>query len=195
MKFGFDRGNPVDRYWIESFLEKNKKYIKGVCLEVTDPAYTKRFGGSKVKRADVIDIDASNKKATIIGDLRNLENVKSNTYDCIVLTHVLGIIDDFQAAANECYRVLKPGGTLLLTVSTMSPTRDMDLNYWRFTVPAVKYVFSKLFSPKKMVVQGYGNVLTGQAFWVGMAQEELTAKELAYNDPRFTCMVSLRATK
>jgi len=195
MKFGYDRGTPIDRYWIESFLEKNKQYIKGHCLEVTDSAYTIRFGEDRVKKMDVLDIDTSNKKATLYGDLRNLKDIPSNSFDTLVMTHVLGIIDDCQSAANECYRILKPGGTLLLTVSSISPTRDMDLNCWRFSIPAIKYLFGSLFKEKNMDIQGYGNVLAGQCFWVGMSQEELTKKQLDFVDPRFTCLVSLRATK
>ena len=42
-KFGFDRGTPIDRYWIEDFLEKNKSFIKGKCLEITDNFYTQKI--------------------------------------------------------------------------------------------------------------------------------------------------------
>ena len=192
-KFGFDRGTPIDRFWIESFLETNRRLVRGVCLEVTDDSYTKRFGGDQVARRDVLDIDPKNKKATIYGDLRNLKAVKNDSYDCIILTHVLGMIDDYEAAIRECYRILKPGGSLLLTVSSLSPTRDMDLNFWRFTPASALYVFEKYFG--NPIVKSYGNVLTGQCFWVGMAQEELAKEELEYNDDRYSCVVSVIATK
>lgn len=195
MKFGFDRGTPIDRHWMHSFLSENQKYISGRCLEVTDNAYTMKYG-KNVKKSDILDIDRKNKKATIYGDLQDLSKVvKDNTYDCIVLTNVLGIIPDYEAAIRECYRILKPGGTLLLTVSSFSPTRDIEANLWRFTTTSAKYVFGKYFKKEKLAIKSYGNVLTGQCFWVGMSQEELTREELDYQDPRFSCLVAVRATK
>lgn len=195
MKFGFDRGTPIDRFWMNDFLTKNQNLIKGHCLEVTDDAYLVQYGGKKVTKTDVLDIDRKNKKATIYGDIQNLDMIKDDTYDCIILTNVLGIIPDYEAAVRECHRILKPGGTLLLTVSSFSPTRDLEANLWRFTVTSAKFVFGKYFSPKKLDIQSYGNVLTGQCFWVGMSQEELTLEELSYQDPRFSCLVAVKATK
>jgi hypothetical protein len=45
-RFGFDRGGPVDRVYIEDFLDKNSLHIKGRVLEVADNNYTLKFGGS-----------------------------------------------------------------------------------------------------------------------------------------------------
>lgn len=193
-KFGFDRGTPIDRYWIESFLNKNKDDIQGVCLEVTDNKYLIQFGKEKVTKMDILDINKNNRKATIYADIKKLsQTVKKNTYDCIVLTHVLGLIDDFDKAIEQCYEILKKGGVLLATSSCFSPTYDQNSNYWRFTVTGAKYAFSKYF--KNLYVESYGNVLAGQCFWVGMSQEELSKEELEYNDPRYPCIVAIRAIK
>lgn len=193
-KFGFDRGTPIDRYWIEKFLKENRKYIKGVCLEISDNRYTRAFGEKSVTKSDILDINKKNKRANIHGDLRNLSKVISdNTYNTIILTHVLGQIDDFYAAISECKRILKPRGSLLGTSSCLSPTFDIKNNYWRFTTSSFKYIFSKYF--KSIYVKSYGNVLAGQYFWVGLAQEEIPRKTLEYHDPNFPCIVAIRATK
>lgn len=47
--FGMDRGKAIDRYFIENFLECNKKLIHGKCLEIADNTYTKRMGGAKMR--------------------------------------------------------------------------------------------------------------------------------------------------
>lgn len=193
-KFGFDRGTPIDRFWIESFLEKNQNDIHGVCLEVTDNKYLTKFGKGRVTKMDVLDINKNNKKATIYSDIKKLSRVvKDNIYDCIVLTHMFGIIDDFNKAIEQCYKVLKKNGVLLATSACFSPVYDQKFNYWRFTVAGAKYAFSKYF--KNLQVESYGNVLAGQCFWVGMSQEELTKEELEYNDPRYPCIVAIRAVK
>lgn len=194
-RFGFDRGTPIDRYWIEKFLQANKHYVHGRVLEVTDSAYTRRFGGSKVTHSDVLDINPQNKKANIIDDLRSLKSVKSNTYDCVILTQVLGMIDDIYSAIRQIHRVLKPRGTVLVTSASISPTWREDDNFWRFTPAGLHYAFSKYFPKSNLSVSSYGNVLAGQCFWVGMARQELSPEELDYNDPHFPCVVTLIATK
>lgn len=189
-KFGYDRGTPIDRYWIEDFLNRNRSYIKGRVLEITDDAYTVRFGEQRVKISDVLDIDTSNNKANIHGDLRNLKNIiKDNTYDCIILTHVLGLIDDYGAAIKEMKRILKPGGVIIYTGSCLGPILGEKV-FWRFTPNSVRYIFEKEFKPKSIYLTAYGNVLAGQGFWVGMAQEDLTNKELSYRDEKFPCVVA-----
>lgn len=188
-KFGFDRGIPVDRFWIEDFLSKNNKYIKGSVLEITDAKYTLMFGGGRVKHSDVLDIDKNNRNANIYGDLRNLKKqIKDSTYDCIILTHVLGLIDDYEAAIKECRRILKPRGVLLYTGSCLGPILGEEV-YWRFTPNSVRYVFSKFFKPSRLNIKSYGNVLSGQGFWVGMSQQDLSKKELEYIDNRYPCAV------
>src|SRR5947207_406343 len=45
-KWGAERGTPVDRYYIERFLERHRADIRGRVLEVRDSRYTDRFGTS-----------------------------------------------------------------------------------------------------------------------------------------------------
>lgn len=193
-KFGFDRGTPVDRFWIETFLESKKDLINGVCLEITDSTYTKKYGGTKIVKSDVLDINPKNKQANIIGDLRDLKNIKSNTYDTVILTHVLGLIDEPTKAVSEIHRILKDNGKLILTSSCLGPILGETV-FWRFTPNSLKFVLGKYFNAKNIEIKTYGNVLSGQAFWIGMSQEELTKEELSFNDFRFPCIVTAVAYK
>lgn len=194
-KFGFDRGKPIDRYWIESFLTTNSSKIRGKVLEIVDNTYTKKFGVG-VTSSDVLDLDPKNKQANIKGNLKHLPNIKSNSYDCIILTHVLGMIDDYDSAISECHRILKKGGHLLTTVACFSSLHSGDINeqpYWRYTPAGANYVMKKKFG--RVTVTTYGNVLTGQCFWVGLSQEELTREQLDYNDPNYPCIVGIVCQK
>ena len=163
-------------------------------MEITDPACTIKFGEDRVTQSDVLDIDPKNKKANIHGDLRDLKQISDCTYDCIILTHVLGLIDDVHAAASECYRILKPGGVLLFTSSCLGPVLGEQV-YWRFTANSIRFLFGKYFKPNQMQINTMGNALAGQCFWIGMSQEDLSLNELEYNDPRFPCIVTMRAIK
>ncbi len=193
--YGFDRGTPIDRYYINKFLDEHKEYIKGHCLEITDNAYTIKFGENRVTKSDVLDIDEKNKKANIKGDLRDLNNIVDDKYDCIIATHVFGIIDEYQKSIKECYRILKPGGVLIATVSAMGVAAQVEFSYWRFTQTSMRYVFDRIFPSKKNKIISYGNVLSGQAFWVGMGTEELTEAELEFSDPRYAIIVGIVARK
>jgi SAM-dependent methyltransferase len=194
-RYGFDRGHPIDRFYIEKFLENNKKYVSGTCLEIHDNKYTKFFGQERVLKSDVLDIDPHNDQANIHADLRNLSDVKNNYYDCIILTQTLGMIDDYEAVIRECHRILKNRGVLLLTVSALGPIYEISQSYWRFTTMSMKYVLNKFFDQRNVHVQSFGNVLAGQCFWVGLAQEDLAQHELEYNDPHFPVIVAACAKK
>ena len=91
---GFDRGTPMDRYYIEGFLESQRSLVRGACLEVLNNAYTTYYGGDNVLSSDVLDVDISNKNATIVGDIRRLDAVKDKKFDCIILTQVFQFIDN-----------------------------------------------------------------------------------------------------
>lgn len=195
--FGYDRGTPIDRYYIERFLDKYRDAIQGRCLEVADDGYTRRFG-SGVRQSDVLDIDPENKKANVAGDLRRLDVVADHAYDCVILTQVLQFIDDVPAAVREAYRILKPGGALLATVPSLSPI-DTDVrsakDLWRFTPAAIEAIVAPVFGKEHIHVQAFGNCVAGMAFWIGMSAEELAKEQLEAADGRYPCLVAVRAVK
>lgn len=194
--YGLDRGAPVDRYYIEQFLAQNSRYVRGACLEVQNGGYTRRFGGDRVSRADVLDINPSNGLANIHGDLRHLNEVPDDTYDCVILTQVLQYVDDLGAAVRETFRILKPGGSALVTGPALSLCQDGHVtDFWRFTPHAIRYILRQSFPEQSIEVRGHGNALVGVAFWLGLAQEDLRRWHLEYYDPDYACVVSARATK
>ena len=119
--FGYDRGGPIDRYYIDDFLQKQSSSIFGRVLEIGDNFYTLKYGGSNITKSDVLHIDPLSKEATIIGDISYAPQIPDNTFDCIILTQTLHLIYNYKEALNTCLRILKPNGTLLLTVPGISP--------------------------------------------------------------------------
>ncbi len=193
-KQGFDRGTPIDRYYIDQFMSDYAADVRGACLEVHDNHYTVAFGKDRVTASDVLDVKTSNKQANIYGDLKKLDAVKDAVYDCFILMHTLGIIDDYEAAISESYRILKPGGVLLF-VATVNGSISPEYTFWRFTPASLRRIFGKYFNEKNLTIKTYGNVLSGQSHWVGLATEELTKEELDYNDPEYPIIITMRAVK
>lgn len=193
--WGFDRGTPVDRYYIESFLEKNRHDIRGRVLEVADSEYTKRYG-TAVTQSDVLDIDPSIKHATLVADLSVADQVPSSVFDCFILTQTLHLIFDIESAIANAHRLLRPGGVLLATLPSVSRIASEEIeDCWRVTVPSCRRLFAKSFGLENISVANYGNVLTCVAFLQGMAYEELSHKELTRKDDAFPLIVTVRAVK
>jgi len=197
-RFGFDRGLPIDRYYIERFLVEHALDIRGRTLEVADNAYTSRLGGGRVVRSDVLHAEAGNPDATIIADLSRDEGLPSQAFDCIILTQTLQMIYDLRASARHVYRALKPGGVLLATVPGISQISRYDMDrwgdYWRFTSLSARQLFEEAGSVE-VTVRTYGNVFAALAFLQGLATEELREDELNHFDPDYELLIGIRAVK
>jgi SAM-dependent methyltransferase len=198
--FGWDRGGlPVDRYYIERFLEQHATDIAGHVLEVRDDAYTCRFGGTRVTRCDVLHPTTDNPKATIVADLTGAGQIPSDTFDCIVLTQVLPFIPDVAAAARTLQRILRPGGVVLATMPGISQVIRYDMDrwgdYWRFTSLSARRLFECAFPGAELQVEAHGNVLTATAFLQGISSRELRADELDFRDPDYEVLITVRAVK
>jgi SAM-dependent methyltransferase len=193
--WGFDRGLPLHRYYLEQFLDEFRADIRGHCLEFRDDSYTHRFGGDAVARLDILHLDGSHPAATIVADLTKPNDVPSNAFDCIVCTQVLHLIFEVDKAVAELWRILKPGGVLLATVPHISMCDPDWHEVWRFTPEGLGALIGKAFGSEAIVVRAYGNSLTAAGELRGLVAEEFSKAALAYSDPRFALEVCVRAKK
>jgi SAM-dependent methyltransferase len=196
--WGLDRGTPVDRYYIERFLAKNADDIRGRVLEIGDNAYTLRFGSTRVGQSDILHVDASNPRATFVGDLTRLDVLPEAVFDCIVLTQTLHFVYDMRAAVATLHRALKPGGVLLLTTPGISQLDCGEWGstwYWSLTAVAARRLLEEWFSPDTLAVEAHGNVFAAAAFLYGIAVEELDQADLDVDDAVYPVTVAARAVK
>jgi SAM-dependent methyltransferase len=195
--FGFDRGTPIDRYYIERFLAAHSGEIRGCVLEVGDASYCRRFG-TGIVRQDVVDVATNNPAATILGDLSAPGVLPKEAFDCLVVTQTLHLIYDMQAAVVEMHGALKPGGVLLLTcpgVSQVDRGAWGQTWFWSLTKPAAQRMFADVFGAANVVVEAQGNVYAAICFLEGLALEEVDASKLGVLDASFPVIVSVRARK
>jgi len=195
--WGLDRGIPIDRYYIDKFLEKCRADVRGRVLEVKDPLYTLLYG-TNVERSDVVDVRADNKSATLVADLSSPESLPADTYDCFVLTQTIHIIFDTARVLANARRTLRPGGVLLSSmpcVSRIDPESGLQGDSWRFTPASARRLFEQEFGEGNVVVVSFGNVLACTSFLLGLAAAELTPQELDYHDPYFPLIVCVRAQR
>ncbi len=194
--WGMDRGRPIDRYYIESFLTKHATDVAGRVLEIQEDGYSRRFGGDRVTHQDVLSLDASNPKATIIGDLADPATLPAGQFDCIILTQTLHLVFDMAVAVANVQRALRPGGVLLVTVPGITPLdrhEFLDSWYWSLTEPALRRLLCGPFRPEKVDIKTHGNLFAATAFLHGAAVEEVSKRKLDRRDRAFPVTIAARA--
>ncbi len=197
-EWGFDRGLPVDRYYIERFLARHEQDVNGRVLEIGDNSYTRRFGADRVTTSDVLHVVPGNENATFVGDLVQADHIPSDAFDCIILTQTLQLIYDVPSALRTVYRVLKPGGVLLATFPGLTRTSQTEWPgswFWRLTPASAQRIFEAVFPRQSLELASHGNVLAASAFLYGLAVEDLTASELDHEDPDYDVIITVRAVK
>ena len=195
--WGFDRGKPVDRYYIEAFLAEHSQDVQGRVLEVGGDEYTREFGGERVLRSDVLHVDATNPRATIVADLTAAPEIPSGNFDCVICTQTLQFVEDPRQAIATLHRILAPRGVLLATfpgISQMGADEWRDSWCWRFTPRSAAMLFGERFGGSA-TVRSQGNVTAAVAFLHGLAVEDLGPRHLTVNDPAYDLVITVRAVK
>ncbi len=198
--YGLDRGNPIDRYYGEGFLDRHAADVRGRVLEINDDRYSKRYGGDRVTKLDIIHPDDTNPQATIVADLADAPQIPDDSFDCMICTQTIMYIYDVHAAIRTMHRILAPGGVVFVTVPGVSricqPEDRIWGDFWRFTTTSITRLFKDAFGDQGAVtVETHGNVLTAAAQLYGIAAEELTPQELDHQDPNFEVLLAVRAQK
>jgi Methyltransferase domain len=196
--FGLDRGTPIDRYYIEEFLETNKALIHGDVLEVSENHYSKKFG-TNIESFEVLHYNNKNPLATIIGDLTKKQTLPVNKIDCFICTQTFHFIYNFKDAIQGAHHLLKKGGILLATLAGISQISRYDMDrwgdYWRFTILSAAKSFGEVFGEEQVTVNYFGNVLSTIAFLEGISAEELLPEELNYKDENYQMLITIVARK
>jgi SAM-dependent methyltransferase len=196
--WGFERGTPLDRVYVERFVGSHAKDIHGHVLEIAAPDYTNRFG-SGVERVDILMATEGNPEATIVADLAHAPHIPDGRFDCAIVTQTLQFVYDVRAALATLHRVLAPGGVLLATVpgiTKISPPEDEEFGeWWHFTARSVERLASEAFGAGAVEVEAFGNVLTAAGFLYGLAASDLSLEELNAHDRLYEVIVGLRAVK
>lgn len=188
----------LHRFFLRKFLQQRVAAdIKGHCLEFEEDRYTTRYGGSAVHKIDILHKDDTNPEATIVADLTQKNDIKSNLFDCIICTHVFHIVYELDKIVSELHRILKPGGVLLVSVPHISicETQFEEEELWRFTPLSLRLMFESSFGVGSVEIHTYGNSLVAAGYLRGLIAHDFTREELAYQDPRYALEICARVIK
>lgn len=196
--WGFERGTPIDRVYVQGFIGAHAADIRGRVLEIAAPDYTSRFG-TGVEKVDILMATEGNPQATVVGDLADAPHIPDASFDCAIVTQTLQFVYDTRAALATLHRVLAPGGVLLATVpgiTKISPHEDEAFGeWWHFTARSLRRLAEEAFGEGAVEVESFGNVLSAAGFLYGLAASDLRPDELASRDRLYEVVVGLRAVK
>ena len=196
--WGFERGTPIDRVYVERFISSHAADIHGRVLEIAAPDYANAFGRG-VERVDILMATEGNPEATIVGDLTSAPHVPDETFDCAIVTQTMQFIYDVSSALRTVHRILAPDGVLLATVPGLTKISrvedDLYGEWWHFTGRSVQRLAEEVFGADNVEVATYGNVLTASGFLYGLASSDLEPAELDAHDPLYEVVIGLRAVK
>jgi SAM-dependent methyltransferase len=189
-RFGFERGTPIDRFYLHRFLEKHKSLVTGSVIEVQTDAYTKRFGHDVV-RSDTFDI-VPDFSPTFLCDFTSAGcTISARSYDCVLLPNTLPHFRDLDGGVSQVRRILRPGGVLLASAAGIIPLTGDVPDYWRLSPDGWRECLRRIWPDAHLEVNGHGNCLAAVAAQLGLAVEELSDAELAVHDPRFPILTTI----
>ena len=192
--FGFDRGTPIDRYYMDKFLTDNTIAMPNPqnTFEVGESTYSEKF--YKNANHEILMFEKGM-------DLTRPETIRQNYYDVFICTQVFNFIYDVKDAIRAAFSLLRDGGIMLCTVAgNISQVSRSDMenygHFWGFTYLGIQRLVEETFGVQNVKVFPYGNAMAATAFIQGVAVEDLEEKEkLDMIDPDYAITVGIVAKK
>lgn len=128
------------------FLGKEYKQIKpgqsvltiGAGGEINKDLY--KYG--EEKNFDILSFDIDEDRGPdVVGDICTYD-FNEKRFDVIIMSEVLQFLETPQIGINNVYKILKPGGRLILTSPFVFPLHDRPYDLYRFTKHGLKYLLS-----------------------------------------------------
>lgn len=190
-RFGHFRGTPIDRYYLDRFIDEIRSEVKGATLEI---------GGNRNNRdlykftntTSYLAMDLAGEGLDIAGDAHDPGVVEEASLDTVVLFNVLEHCERPWVVVDNIYNWLKPGGHVFCMVPNAQRVHRVPQDYWRILPDAMNSIFAR-FPRRKPYI--YGNPLTTLASHYGIAAEELSREELDYYNENYPVANCIHAQK
>lgn len=140
------------RYYILSLLRNQLEVIATRHLAHRDSAVLVDFGcGSMPYRPlfephvrDYIGVDLPGKERAEISSARDgVTGIRSDSADVVLSTQVLEHVDDPFAYLSECWRILNPGGLLILSTHGFWRYHPDPSDFWRWTGSGIRKIVTE----------------------------------------------------
>lgn len=129
------------------------------------------FFSSRVANHYVLDVAEPAYSVDVVGDARIMP-FSDASMDVVLITQVLEHIPDPIAVIGEIRRILKPGGTLLLSVPSIFPQHGSPGDYWRYMPQGLQWILRDFHS---VTVKGEAGTVPSIFLVVNVYLELLTS--------------------
>lgn len=90
-----------------------------------------------------LDLWPRSDEVTYVGDVQNMDMISSDSYDSAICLEVLEHVPNPCHALGEINRILKPDGTVIISVPHLSRLHDVPYDYFRFTIYGLHHLLSE----------------------------------------------------
>lgn len=189
-EFGFERGTPIDRYYLDKFISSIRHLVKGKVVEIGGALSNReQYGFENTSTYDAVDL-LSSPFVNICGDIHESNLLKPDYYDTILLFNVLEHCHTPQKVVDNIHNWLASSGYCLAIVPNAQRIHNNPGDYWRILPDGMKTLFQNF---AKVQVTTYGSPTSLIASYMGIAAQELTHDELTEINPLYpvtTCLVA-----
>jgi SAM-dependent methyltransferase len=121
-----------------------KKYSKGRLLDIGcgNKPYEKLIKDLINEYIGCDIVQSSEMKVDLICDATDIKE-PNESFDTILCTQTIEHVADHQMVVNEAYRLLKPGGYLILSGPMYWPLHEEPYDFFRFTRYGFRYILGK----------------------------------------------------
>jgi SAM-dependent methyltransferase len=190
--FGWSRGTPIDRYYLNNFITTIRHEVRGDVMEVGG-VNTNRETYDFVNATSYLAVDLKMyRNVDIVADVNDANAFLESCFDSIVAFNVLEHCEFPYKIVSNFLRWLRPGGKIFCMVPSTQRYHPAPRDYWR-PMPDAMWSLFKEFDVDRFVV--YGNALTAIASLMGTAFEELTQEDLDASNPYFPVAICLVARR
>jgi SAM-dependent methyltransferase len=176
--FGWSRGTPVGRFYVNDFVAEKAKGLSGIILEFGEPRYRHYF--SNVEQYKVVDVVAG-PHVDFVCDIHNVSSMPQAFFDVIVCTQVLEHVERPEDALRELRKLLKKDGRLICTVPFLAHIHYVPTDYYRFSIDAITSALSRA-GFEVLDARNSGNALVTIGSLLGFSAQDFSSSEMAVVD-------------
>ena len=172
----------LPRRKLHSFIKSESNHIQGRTLDIGcgEKPYAHLFSCTEYIGIDIETTEKYHEKHKTDLFYNGVDlPFENNSFDSIVCFEVLEHVFEPEKIVNEMFRVLKPGGSILLTTPFIWNEHEIPYDYGRYSYFGLKDLFTKngfIISKQKRILSGFALIITLTSLYVRDGQEKL--KEL-----------------